>query len=209
MSDRVWSTVATLAFAAGVAALMWKGWRGRQRRQGDLPPPQTDAPEGAAVVVGATPGLFVGTTTAGDWLDRIAVHALSDRAAGWLTVTDAGVRIEREALPDLFLPYDALLAAEPGDALAGKVVGRDGLLLLTWRLGARTLQSGFRAADHAQHPRLAAAVQRPPGHPGPHPPGGPPVTAPALLVLEDGRPFRGRRTARSARRSARPSSTPG
>jgi hypothetical protein len=158
VTGRVLLTLATLLFAAGVAALMLKGWRGRQRRQGDLPPPP-EAPEGARVLIGATPGLFVGTTSAGDWLDRIAVHALSDRAAGWLTVTDRGVTIEREGLPDLHLPYEHLVDAQPGDALAGKVVGKDGLLLLTWHLGQRTLQSGFRAADHAQHRRLADAVR--------------------------------------------------
>lgn len=158
MSDRVLLTLATLLFAAAVAGLMLKGWRGRQRRQGDLPPPPA-APQDARVLIGATPGLFIGTTSAGDWLDRIAVHRLSDRAAGWLTVTDRGVTIEREGLPDLHLPYEHLVDAEPGDALAGKVVGKDGLLLLTWHLGSRTLQSGFRAADHSQHRRLADAVR--------------------------------------------------
>jgi hypothetical protein len=158
VSDRVLLTLATLLFAAAVAGLMLRGWRSRQRRQGDLPPPP-EAPADAQVLVGATPGLFIGTTSAGDWLDRIAVHSLSDRAAGWLTVTDRGVVIEREGLPDLHLPYAQLVDAEPGDALAGKVVGKDGLLLLTWHLGQRTLQSGFRAADHSQHRRLADVVR--------------------------------------------------
>ena len=138
---------------------MWKGWRGRQRRQGDLPPPPAAPADPGGVVVGATPGLFVGTTSERDWLDRIAVHHLSDRAAGWLTVTERGVTIEREGLADLHLPYDALLDAAPGDALAGKVVGRDGMLVLTWRLGSRTLRSGFRADDHAVHRRLADTVR--------------------------------------------------
>lgn len=159
MTGRVLLTVGTLLFAGVFYALMLKGWRGRQRRQGDLPPPPAPPADPGRVLVGAVPGLFVGTTSQGDWLDRIAVHALSDRASGWLTVTDAGVAVEREGLPDLFLPYADLLDAAPGDALAGKVVGRDGLLVLTWRLGGRVLQSGFRAADHAQHRRLADAVR--------------------------------------------------
>ena len=159
MSGRVLLTVGTLLFAGVFYALMLKGWRGRQRRQGDLPAPSAAPQDPGQVIVGATHGLFVGTTTSGDWLDRIAVHHLSDRSAGWLTVTDRGVSVEREGLPDLFLAYDALLDAAPGDAVAGKVVGKDGLLLLTWRLGARTLESGFRADDHAQHRRLADAVR--------------------------------------------------
>jgi len=156
---RVLLTLGTLLFAAAVYLLMLKGWRGRQRRQGDLPAPPPAPADPGRVLVGATPGLFVGTTSERDWLDRIAVHHLSDRSAGWLTVTDRGVSIEREGLADLHLPYASLIDAAPGDALAGKVVGRDGLLLLTWRLGERTLTSGFRADDHAAHRRLADAVR--------------------------------------------------
>jgi len=158
-TGRLLLTVGTLLFAGVFYALMLKGWRGRQRRQGDLPPPPAAPADRGRVLVGATPGLFVGTTSQGDWLDRIAVHHLSDRAAGWLTVTDLGVVIEREGLPELHLPYDTLLDAAPGDALAGKVVGQGGLLLLTWRLGGRTLQSAFRADDHDAHARLADAVR--------------------------------------------------
>ena len=158
VSDRVWLTLATLGFAVGVYLLMLKGWRGRQRRQGDLPPPPPPPADPGTVVVGATPGLFVGTVFAGDWLDRVAVHRLSDRAAGWLTVRSDGVLLDREGSGDLWLPYDAIEDAAPGEALAGKVVGREGMLVLTWRLGGRVLQSGFRADDHAAHRRLADAV---------------------------------------------------
>ena len=39
MLDRVLLTVGTLLFAATFYALMLKGWRSRQHRQGDLPAP--------------------------------------------------------------------------------------------------------------------------------------------------------------------------
>ncbi len=159
MTGRVVLTLGTLLFATAVYLLMLKGWRGRQRRQGDLPPPPPLPDDPGPVLVGAVPGLFVGTTSQHDWLDRIAVHRLADRSAGWLTVHARGVAVEREGLPDLWLPYDAVVGATTGDALAGKVVARDGLLLLDWRLGSRTLRSGFRADDHAQHRRLADAVR--------------------------------------------------
>ncbi len=157
-SDRVLATAAVLAFVVLVYLLMLKGWRGRQRRQGDLPPPPQPPEEPGLVVVGATPGLFIGTVFEGDWLDRVAVHGLSDRSSGWLTVRTDGLLVEREGGDDVYLPYDLVDAAEPGEALAGKVVGRDGMLVVTWRLGGRTVQSGFRADDHAAHRRLADAV---------------------------------------------------
>jgi hypothetical protein len=151
-------TLAVLAFVVGVYLLMLKGWRSRQRRQGDLPPPPPAPEPRGAVLVGAQPGLFVGTTTAGDWLDRIAVHDLGHRAAGWLLLTTDGVLVEREGLPDLLLPWRDVTAARTGEALAGKVVGADGMLLVDWRLGATVLTSGFRADDHGAHRRLADEI---------------------------------------------------
>jgi len=106
-SDRLLLTLGTLVFAGLGYLLMLKGWRGRQRRQGDLPPPPVVPADPGPVLVGAVPGLFVGTTSEQSWLDRIAVHGLSDRSAGWLTVHGSGVVIEREGVPDLYLPFDA------------------------------------------------------------------------------------------------------
>ena len=146
------------AAMVGSYVLMLRGWRSRQRRQGFLPEPPT--PTGtAATVVGAIPGLFVGTTFAGDWLDRVAAHGLSDRATAELTLATDGVHVDRDGATELYLPYDSLDDAAPGEALAGKVMGPDGLLLLTWRLGGSVLTSAFRADDHAQHARLAAAIR--------------------------------------------------
>ncbi len=151
-------TLATLGIVVLLYLLMLKGWRSRQRRQGDLPPPPQAPAQRGDVLVGATPGLFVGTTFAGDWLDRVAVHDLAHRAAGWLVVATDGVHVEREGLPDLYLPYRDVSAATTGDGHAGKVVGKDGLLLVDWRLGDRLLTSAFRADDHDAHRRLAAAI---------------------------------------------------
>ena len=156
--DRVLLTLATFAFAGGCYLLMLKGWRSRQRRQADLPAPPAPPAVPALVVHPATPGVFIGTTSAADWLDRIAVHGLSDRSNAELTVATDGVHIAREALPALYLPYSAVEQVELGDAHAGKVMGRDGLVLLTWRLGERSLISGFRADDHAAHSHLVDAV---------------------------------------------------
>lgn len=155
--ERVLLTLATLAFGAGLSLLMLRGWRGRQRRQADLPP--LPVPGGPSdVVVAEVPGLYVGTTSADDWLDRIAVHRLGERATGWLAVRSDGVHLERDGAGLLFLPFAAVTAAQPGDALAGTVVGKGGLLLVDWSLGDRRLTTGFRADDHAEHRRLADAV---------------------------------------------------
>jgi hypothetical protein len=157
-ADRLLLTLATVAFLVGVSLLMLRGWRTRQRRQSDLPPPAHPPAVPGDVVVGAVRGLFVGTTFADDWLDRVAVHGLAHRASGWVSVSSDGLRFDREGEAELYLPFDDVASAEVGDALAGKVIGKGGMLLVDWRLGDRVLTSGFRADDHGQHRRLADAI---------------------------------------------------
>ena len=158
MTDRVLLTTGVLLAVVLLWLLMLKGWRGRVRRQGDLPPPPQPPQVRGDVVVPATPGLFVGTTFADDWLDRVAVHDLAHRAAGWISVHGDGVRFDREGEADLDLPVDVVTTATVGDAQAGKVIGKGGMLLVDWRLGDRLLTSGFRADDHREHRRLAEAI---------------------------------------------------
>lgn len=151
-------TIATLAIVAGLCLLMLKGWRSRQRRQGDLPPPALAPEQRSTPLLPPVPGLFVGTVLDGDWLDRVAVHGLSTRGTGWLTVTADGVHVDRDGLAELFLPREHITGAATGNALAGKVVAQDGLLLVDWQLGDRRLTSGFRADDHDAHARLVEAI---------------------------------------------------
>ena len=91
LSDRFLLTLAMVGMVVGLYLLMLKGWRSRLRRQGDLPAPQPAPAQPGEVVLPATPGLFVGTTFADDWLDRVAVHDLAHRAAGWLRLDTTGV----------------------------------------------------------------------------------------------------------------------
>jgi hypothetical protein len=158
--DRLLLTLATVAFFGGVMLLMLRGWRSRQRRQADVPPPPPPSVDAGEPLVAAVTGLFVGTTFADDWLDRVAVHGLAHRANATLGILTAGVRIDRDGAAALWLPWDVVTRAEVGDALAGKVMGKGGMLLLDWRLGDRLLTSGFRADDHRQHVRLAEAIDR-------------------------------------------------
>ena len=153
-------TLLVLAGVAGLAAmylLMLKGWRSRQRRQSHLPVPSVTA--SGAVVVDGVPGVFVGTTFAGRWLDRVAVHGLSDRSNADLTVTTDGVLLEREGAPDLFVPYGQLDDVSTTDAHAGKVMGEGGLLALTWRLGDSVLTTTFRADDRSEHAQVVSACR--------------------------------------------------
>jgi hypothetical protein len=149
--------VIAAASMVGIYLLMLRSWRNRQQRQAFLPAPPTSDGTGT-VVVGRVPGLFVGTTFAGDWLNRVAAHGLCDRATADFRLDTDGVHIDRDGGTEIYVPYGDVEGASVGDKLAGKVMGPGGLLLITWRLGDSLVTSAFRADDHSQHQRLVDAL---------------------------------------------------
>ena len=53
-------------------------------------------------------GRYHGSTTAGQWLDRIVAHGLGTRSRVELTLTDAGLDVVRPGATDFFVPAGAL-----------------------------------------------------------------------------------------------------
>ncbi|HTJ71223.1 MAG TPA: hypothetical protein VL551_27015 [Actinospica sp.] len=157
--SRILLTLLLLAVFGGLCWLMWRGYQRRAARQADLPAPATAAPSPAAVEQGeAVEGVYASTTTHGDWLDRIAVHGLGVRSNADVTVTDEGVFFAREAAADLFIPAADVVGAELAPGIAGKVTGGEGVVLVTWRLGERTLDTGFHPRAKSDRERLVEAV---------------------------------------------------
>ena len=186
-------TLLTLGLALaflGCLLLMRRGWKRRAARRpvAALPvPPETLG----ADVVPPLNGLYLGTTEAGHWLERITAEGLGGRAKARLRLVPEGMVVLREGEPDAFVARADLLGAEVTEAHAGKWIGEGGVLLVRWRLGEVEVESGFRAGDHALHGRWAAAISRPPVSPVAAVPLVGRAVAPALLVLEDGRAFAG------------------
>lgn len=130
---------------------MWAGWKGRQKRQGNtgalapVPERYEDAESALAV-----PGVYIATTTMGDWLDRIATNTLGVKANGTLFVFEDAVIIARDGVEDLWIPATDLIAVRTEAGMSGKFVEKDGLLMLSWTLNGTALDTGFRtrfAAD--------------------------------------------------------------
>ena len=157
LGARLLWTLVLLAVFGGLCWLMRRGWKNRTRRQADLPAPAV-APSGPVDPEGGVEGVYASTTTHGDWLDRIAVHGLGVRSNARLTVTGEGVFFAREAAADLFIPAADLVGAELAPGIAGKVTGGEGVLLVTWRLGGRTLDTGFHPRAKAERDRLVDAI---------------------------------------------------
>ncbi|MDP9984344.1 hypothetical protein J2W14_003769 [Pseudarthrobacter oxydans] len=152
------SLLLTLVLIGVALALIWLGWRNRLRRQADVDPlPEIPAELGAAVAV--ADGQYVASTTAGDWLDRIAVHNLGIRTNAELSVHPQGVLFDRSGAGPVFIPAASLTGVRQESGMAGKFVEKDGLLVLSWMLGSRELDSGFRTRHADDKTTLLNALQ--------------------------------------------------
>lgn len=152
------SLLLTLVLIGVALALIWLGWRNRLRRQADVDPlPEIPADLGAAVAV--ADGQYVASTTAGDWLDRIAVHNLGIRTNAELSVHPQGVLFDRSGAGPVFIPAASLTGVRQESGMAGKFVEKDGLLVLSWMLGSRELDSGFRTRHADDKTALLNALQ--------------------------------------------------
>lgn len=152
------SLIFTLVLIGVALALIWFGWRNRLRRQSDVDPlPAIPAALGTAVAV--ADGQYVASTTAGDWLDRIAVHNLGIRTNAELSVHPEGVLFDRSGAGPVFIPAASLTGVRQESGMAGKFVEKDGLLVVSWMLGSRELDSGFRTRHADDKTTLLNALQ--------------------------------------------------
>ena len=154
--------VGSLIMAAVVAMLiafvirqMMRGWLHRARRQaqliGTLPSlPDTVGP----ALIPAIKGLYVGSTLAPSWLDRIAVGDLGYRADAVLTRYPEGIMLQRTGAEPIWIPDDAIAAIRTEKGIAGHAMTHEGILAIRWRLPSGTeIDTGFRADNRADYDR--------------------------------------------------------
>ncbi|MFC8765361.1 hypothetical protein ACFUAG_32205 [Streptomyces sp. NPDC057193] len=146
-----------LLFIAFVYWLMRQGWKWRGSLQSDLPELPA-APPAAGPARLTLSGRYHGSTTAGQWLDRIVAHGLGTRSRVELTLTDAGLAVVRPGANDFFVPAEALREARLDKGIAGKVLAEGGLLIVTWAHGGTLLDSGFRSDRAAEHTAWVEAI---------------------------------------------------
>ncbi|SEC19709.1 hypothetical protein [Streptomyces sp. 2314.4] len=154
---RIGWVVGLLVFVAFVYWLMRQGWKWRGTLQGDLPelPATPDDPGAPRLTL---TGRYHGSTTAGQWLDRIVAHGLGTRSRVELTLTDQGLDVVRPGAASFFVPAAALRGARLDKGIAGKVLTEGGLLIVTWEHGGKQLDSGFRSDRAAEHAAWVEAL---------------------------------------------------
>lgn len=152
--------VGSLIMAAVVAVLiavliqaMIRGWRRRAQRQaeliGTLPAlPDTVGP----AIVSATKGLYVGSTLAPHWNDRIVVGDLGFRTKAVLTRYPEGIMLQRTGAVPIWIPDEAITEIRTERGIAGKAMTHEGILAIRWRLPSGTeIDTGFRADDRREY----------------------------------------------------------
>ncbi len=157
--ERILWIVGLVAFWALAIFLMYIGWRGRARRQADRVGqlPAVPAHLGEQTIAPAT-GLYVGSTLAPSWQDRIAVGDLGFRATGEISRYAAGILLERDGASAIWIPQDAVRAVRTERGLAGKVMSKDGVLVIRWELPTGTeIDTGFRGDDKSVYPAWVGA----------------------------------------------------
>ena len=146
--------LALVGLIAGLIALaLWgmrRGWQGRVARHSSMAEPSAfDAPATSGV-----PGLYLGTSISGDWLDRVAVHEFGVRSRASFHLVDGGVGIRRDGARSFLIPASAVRGVRTDRGVAGTVRGKDSVIVVTWMLADDVLDTGIRADDGADHAAL-------------------------------------------------------
>lgn len=145
--------VLVAVMAALIALALWgmrRGWLNRGRRQADIPAPAAQPPAGEELS-DPVDGLFAGTGTSGDWMNRIVVFDLGVRSRTAVSWGPAGIWFDRQGARGLFIPAAAIVSVRTDRGVAGTVRSKDGMVVVTWRLGDRVLDTGFRADVTSGH----------------------------------------------------------
>ncbi len=143
--------IGVLALWLFLISLVVRGWRNRGRRQADVVGAFPEVPTGEGTpVIGPDTGLYVGSTIAPSWQDRIAVGDYGDRATTDFIGYDDGILLRRKGATPIWIPIESIRAVRTERGLAGKVMTADGLLVVRWVLPSGTeIDSGIRADDKA------------------------------------------------------------
>ncbi|MGN6743005.1 MAG: PH-like domain-containing protein [Amnibacterium sp.] len=145
-----------------VAALLGMAisWRLRGRRQAGLAVPQAPGAEGR--VLTEADGLYLATTFAGRPLERVSAAGLGFRARAHLTVTDTGVRIDRDGSDALTVPAASIRGAGTATWTLDRAVEPGGLAVLAWFLdsaaGPVPVESSFRLEPRPRDAFVAAVA---------------------------------------------------
>lgn len=101
---------------------------------------------------------YLGTVNVEDWLDRVAAQGLGHRGPASIAVDSSGLVVDRVGTTALFVPQNSITKVELARGLAGRVYGKDGVVVVTWAWGEQLLETGLRVADKQSRSVLISAL---------------------------------------------------
>ncbi len=140
-----------------LAVLAW-AWVRRTRRDARYSAPVGELPEGA-VETASFSGFYVATTRHDEPLERLAIKGLGFRSRVDVTVTSAGVALDLQGQPRIALTRDRLVDAAQATVAIDRVVERDGLTRVSWRIDDDTIVDTYLRPQDASAKALADAIR--------------------------------------------------
>jgi hypothetical protein len=162
---RTASVLVLVLLVVVVYALMYAGWRRRSRRHPSAvvatSPVGAGRPGTASSEELRAEGTYVSTTTVASRLERVAAGGLGVRARATMAVGPGGVRWERQGAAEVHIDPERLTGVGRERGLAGKWVGQNRLVVVTWRTDdGSEFATGFLPRVTAQTQELVDAVAR-------------------------------------------------
>lgn len=151
---RIAFTFITVAVIALAVWGMRRSWAKKARQFAHLPAPIAQAPEGTQWVAGPVEARFGGTTTTGQWLNRVVTHNLGTPRGVTVAVSPDGLWLTDDTDFNLWIPTQDIVSVRTGRGIAGDVVEPDGMIIVSWTLGDTTLDSGIRVTRNADHEQV-------------------------------------------------------
>ncbi|KUI36122.1 transporter [Mycobacterium sp. IS-1496] len=165
VTSLVMAAVVVVAIGLLIRAMM-RGWRRRAERQVELIGTLPTLPDivGQAVIP-AMKGIYVGSTLAPNWHERVVVGDLGYRTKAVLTRYPEGIMVQRSGARPIWIPAESVTAIRTERGMVGKVVpgGRsaagkapshEGILAIRWRLPSGIeIDTGFRGDDRTKYDR--------------------------------------------------------
>ena len=137
---------------AVVIQLMMRGWRRRAERQAELLGDLPDVPDAVGSAMITTRGLYCGCTLAPAWNERITAGDLGYRSKAVLTRYPEGIMLQRISANPIWIPQESITAIRTERGIVGKVVPRQGILVIRWRLPSDVeIDIGFRANNRGEY----------------------------------------------------------
>ncbi|WP_295845509.1 hypothetical protein [uncultured Microbacterium sp.] len=140
-----------------LAVLAW-AWVRRTRRDARYTAPVGELPADA-VETAVFSGLYVATTRHDEPLERLAIKGLGFRSRVDVTVTTAGVALDLQGQPRIALTRDRLVDAAQATVAIDRVVERDGLTRVSWRIDDDTIVDTYLRPQEASAKAVADAIR--------------------------------------------------